>query len=99
MKKESHDEYFDYFACEAELGAEEFSYYFEVRVGKITCLYDTRGVVQETLPEYAFRVIPGFKTPKWAKGAVMYQIYVDRFYNGDPSNDVLTSDGKGGGLE
>ena len=79
MKKESHDEYFDYFACEAELGAEEFSYYFEVRVGKITCLYDTRGVVQETLPEYAFRVIPGFKTPKWAKGAVMYQIYVDRF--------------------
>ena len=26
----------------------------------------------------------------WAKGAVMYQIYTDRFYNGDPSNDVET---------
>ena len=92
MMKESHDEYFDYFACETEVEAEEFSYYFEVQVGKITCIYDTRGPVQETLPEYAFRVIPGFKTPKWAKGAVMYQIYVDRFYNGDPSNDVLTSE-------
>ena len=28
--------------------------------------------------------------PKWAKGAVMYQIYVDRFLNGDPTNDVVT---------
>lgn len=92
MMKESHDEYFDYFSCETEVEEEEFSYYFEVRAGKITCIYDTRGVVQEPSPEYAFRIIPGFKTPKWAKGAVMYQIYVDRFYNGDPSNDVLTSE-------
>lgn len=32
---------------------------------------------------------PGFSTPDWAKGAIFYQIYVDRFANGDPSNDVL----------
>ena len=31
-------------------------------------------------------------TPDWAKGAVMYQIYTDRFCNGDPSNDVLTNE-------
>ena len=31
---------------------------------------------------------PGFHTPDWAKGAIFYQIYVDRFYNGDRSNDV-----------
>ena len=92
MIKESNDEYFDYFACEIEVEDEEFSYYFEVQVGKITCIYDTRGAGKETLPEYAFRIIPGFKTPKWAKGAVMYQIYVDRFCNGDSSNDVLTSE-------
>ena len=30
--------------------------------------------------------------PDWAKGAVFYQIYVDRFYNGDPSNDVLSNE-------
>ena len=29
---------------------------------------------------------------KWAKGAVMYQIYVDRFLNGDPTNDVVTGE-------
>ena len=32
---------------------------------------------------------PGFHTPDWAKSAVFYQIYVDRFANGDPTNDVL----------
>ena len=26
-------------------------------------------------------------TPKWAKGAVIYQIFPDRFDNGDPTND------------
>ena len=39
-------------------------------------------------PHYAFRFTPGFHTPDWAKGAVQYQIFPDRFCNGDPSNDV-----------
>ena len=39
-----------------------------------------------------FEIYPGFDTPNWAKGAVMYQIYVDRFYNGDSSNDVETGE-------
>ena len=92
MYKESNDENFDYYACQMEVEEEEFSYYFEVQIGKISCIYDARGVAKEASQEYAFRVIPGFKTPQWAKGAVMYQIYVDRFYNGDSSNDVLTSE-------
>lgn len=51
-----------------------------------------RGVTKDTNEYYQFHVIPGFKTPDWAKGAVFYQIYVDRFYNGDPTNDVLTNE-------
>ncbi len=90
MSKESCDGQFDYYEHETEIENMEFCYHFEVEVGRISCIYDTRGVAREAIPEYAFRIIPGFKTPKWAKGAVMYQIYTDRFYNGDPSNDVLT---------
>lgn len=92
MLKESSDAYFDYYSCQVEVENEEFSYYFEIEAGKISCIYDTRGAVKEGMPEYNFRILPGFKTPDWAKGAVMYQIYVDRFYNGDPSNDVLTNE-------
>lgn len=30
---------------------------------------------------------PGFVTPAWTAGAVVYQVFPDRFANGDPSND------------
>ena len=30
---------------------------------------------------------PGFDVPKWAQHAVIYQIFPDRFRNGDPKND------------
>ena len=30
---------------------------------------------------------PAFATPDWAKGAVAYQIFPDRFFDGDPSNN------------
>ncbi len=55
-------------------------------------LFDTRGVVRSLDEHFKFKLIPGFKTPAWAKGAVMYQIFVDRFCNGDPTNDVLTDE-------
>ncbi len=38
-----------------------------------------------------FTIVPGFKTPDWAKEAVFYQIMVDRFRNGDTSNDQTSS--------
>lgn len=92
MTKEKPDEYFDFFSCQIELEETEFVYHFEIQAGRIVCMYDTRGVAKEVQGEFEFRIIPGFQTPAWAKGAVMYQIYVDRFYNGDPSNDVLTGE-------
>lgn len=92
MAKESSDDVFDYYAIKLQLDDKKLSYYFEVNLGRIVGYYDTRGLSQEVNEYYNFIVIPGFKTPAWAKGAVMYQIYVDRFYNGDPSNDVLTDE-------
>lgn len=92
MLKESSDEVFDYYAIEYQLENEKISYYFEINVGKVTGYYDVRGLSREINEYYDFVIIPGFKTPDWAKGAVMYQIYIDRFCNGDPSNDILTNE-------
>jgi cyclomaltodextrinase / maltogenic alpha-amylase / neopullulanase len=33
--------------------------------------------------------------PEWAKGIVWYQIFPERFYNGDPANDPVAADQKG----
>lgn len=92
MSKVSQDELFDFYEVEYQLGTEMIQYYFEIHVGKIFGYYDVRGLVKETSERMWFRVIPGFSTPDWAKGAVMYQIYVDRFYNGDKTNDVETNE-------
>lgn len=92
MLKAETDNSFDYYSHSVQLENETLVYYFEVHVGKISCYYDMRGVCKDINEYYHFRLIPGFKTPEWAKGAVFYQIYVDRFHNGDSSNDVLTNE-------
>ena len=90
-KQETVDD-FDYYACEYQLENEKLCYHFEIRTGTLVAYYDVRGLSHEPNEYYDIPVIPGFSTPAWAKGAVMYQIYVDRFCNGDPSNDVLTNE-------
>lgn len=86
------DENFDYYEVTLQLENEKISYYFEIQTGNLTCFYDRRGVVRERDEYFDLVIIPGFSTPGWAKGAVMYQIYTDRFCNGDPANDVLTNE-------
>lgn len=92
MELTESDGTFDYYSVEIALGTEPFSYYFEIVSGLLNCRYDRYGVTQEIRPQYFFRIVPGFSTPDWAKGAVMYQIMVDRFYNGDTTNDVLDNE-------
>lgn len=88
MEKSVSGDVFDYYEIEWQLSDEPFSYCFEIRKGEEVCYYNRCGVAGEIVDYYAFVIVPGFSTPEWAKGAVMYQIFVDRFYNGDPSNDV-----------
>lgn len=92
MMKYKSDDLFDWYEYDLELDDEKVAYYFEVSAGKLTCVYDFRGVAKNVEDYYKFVIVPGNHVPRWAKGAVMYQIYVDRFYNGDPSNDVLTDE-------
>ena len=76
-------------------------YAFRVRAGRTTAWYGDdagenddvrsggRGMQSRTeiegfqLTVYA----AGFTTPEWLRGAVVYEIFVDRFRNGDASND------------
>ena len=86
-KVRSGDE-FDLYEIEWQLGTEPFRYSFEIKKGEQIWYFNRYGVSDHREDYYAFTIVPGFSTPDWAKGAVMYQIFVDRFCNGDPSNDV-----------
>ncbi len=88
MTKEHSWGVFDYYSICRKLERENVRYSFEVQSGEEVLYFNRYGVTEKIEPVYDFVIVPGFSTPDWAKGAVMYQIYTDRFYNGDPSNDV-----------
>lgn len=92
MMKESNDRLFDYYVSSIRLDEQKRNYYFLIMTGKRVCYYNLKGVSNELQREYDFTIFPGFRTPDWAKGAVFYQIYVERFFNGDTGNDVLTGE-------
>ncbi len=88
MKKVSSDSLFDYYQHEITVGKDGMRYYFRIEKGDEVCFYNRLGITENTQGDFAFRITPGFHTPEWAKGAVMYQIFVDRFCRGDETNDV-----------
>ena len=83
---------FDFYTATIAVGNEPEWYYFSFSYGGNKYYYDRAGVSEEAKPNFYFRLTPGFYVPEWAKGAVMYQIYTDRFYNGDKKNDVQTGE-------
>jgi len=85
---EQSDE-FDYYATDIVVADDIIKYYFKIHAKGLSCYFSKSGVTKDIEESSFFAIIPGFHTPDWAKGAVMYQIYPDRFYNGDKSNDVL----------
>ncbi len=88
---------FDYYEIGWKLSDKPLRYCFEVNGHGMhgrseVCYYNRLGVSDHIIESQAFTIVPGFSTPDWAKGAVMYQIFVDRFYNGDTANDVETGE-------
>ncbi len=91
------DRLFDWYEAEVPVGEEALRWCFRLtgrneEGGEQVVWYDMLGPSEEHDDDYDFRVIPGFRTPDWAKGAVLYQIFPDRFCNGDPGNDVRTGE-------
>ncbi len=69
---------------------DKLSYYFIVVKGGKTFYYSKAGC-KKTVPPFFHRfiIIPSLDAPSWITDATCYQIFPDRFCNGDPSNDVM----------
>jgi glycosidase len=94
MEKANSDAMFDYWQVEVKPEHKRFSYGFRIRAGTETLWMIESGVYSEQpYPPGGYYDLPYihkndlFKVPEWAKEAVFYQIFPDRFANGDPSND------------
>ena len=94
MYKLASDELFDYWECEAVPPYRRLKYGFLLESGREKRWMTEYGFLTEPpanpdrLFEYPF-INPSnvFETPEWVKDAVFYQIFPERFANGDPSND------------
>ena len=87
MHLSESDELFDYYSVRLEVSESPLRYYFMFIAGGKKYRYTRRGIRNTIRPGDWWHVVPGFHPPEWAAGAVMYQIFVDRFSNGDPTND------------
>ena len=92
LKKVESRGWFDYYECKLPVGEDALHFYFEITSGEDMCRYNRLGVSDDMGLRRMFTITPGFHVPDWAKGAVMYQIFVDRFCNGDPTNDVVSDE-------
>ena len=88
MTKVSAEGYFDYYEHRFLMPEKVVVYRFRVEKGSDICYFNRLGATMDTQSCFDFQITPGFHTPDWAKGAVMYQIFVDRFCAGDNNNNV-----------
>lgn len=92
MTIERSDNLFDYYAYTIPSVCDRILYHYEVVCGNVKCYYNKLGVQRDNNADYDFCITPDFAVPAWTRGAVYYQIFVDRFCNGDMTNDVLDNE-------
>ena len=89
------DELFSWYEATFRCGLEPLTYRIAIDCDGEHFVYQKCGArrLEDAEPSaFDFRITPGFKTPTWAKGALQYQIFPDRFANGDPENDVVVAE-------
>ncbi len=92
MKKFLCDGQFDYYKYSFKCNTRHFNYYFTAYDEDDTICYNRLGCVKQVDEKFNFSFTANRKVPDWAKGAVFYQIYPDRFCNGTKSNDVTDNE-------
>lgn len=89
MEREKSCGGLDYYCAKTTLNEPILKYHF-VLVTEDAAFFYTQEGVQTTVPDYRhdFVIRTDYVKPDWVDGAVFYQIFPERFCNGDPSNDV-----------
>ncbi|WP_033843229.1 alpha-glycosidase [Geobacillus sp. FSL W8-0032] len=93
MKKTGSDEWFDYWLAEVQPPYRRLRYGFVLHAGEETLVYTEKGVyltppADDTAYYFCFpflHEVDLFHAPEWVKDTVWYQIFPDRFANGNPA--------------
>lgn len=83
---------YDLWEAVLTVGAIRLEYWFRARDGASQVYLNAFEISTSQPARLNFWIIPGFHTPGWAKGATWYQIFPDRFFDGNPVNNVYTGE-------
>ncbi len=92
MKKEVCRCGYDYFTYSFTCPENTVKYCIFVCDEDDSVYFNRLGPADTHRKEGDFSFVPGFHVPDWAKGVVFYQIFTDRFCNGDETNDVTDNE-------
>ncbi len=82
-----------YYEAPVHINEDRVQYHFCIAASDTTYYYTQMGITTY-VPDhtYDFVLLSNYVQPEWVKSAVFYQIFPERFCNGDRSNDVVTGE-------
>lgn len=92
MERSAQDEMFDYYQVDLTLETARFAYMFWLDDGIEQIFMNEKGFFADPPENTEFQypyIAPRdlWEPPAWSQGALVYQIFPERFANGDPNND------------
>ncbi|MGL5677421.1 MAG: glycoside hydrolase family 13 protein [Cellulosilyticaceae bacterium] len=96
MTKILSDGLFDYYETAISIEQNRYVYYFKLYTETEAVYFGENGVEEvldpKTLHYNVFQFpflheVDTHQIPEWSKSAVFYQVFIERFYDGDPSNN------------
>ena len=82
-----------YFCTSMAVHEKQMHYQFYILTEKCIYYYTQYGITTYIQDEaHDFRILTDYRQPEWVKESVFYQIFPERFYNGDNENDVRDSE-------
>lgn len=85
---------------ELKLPQHHVDYCFKLMTDEGAYYYTARGMHRSDSPDSDyFTLLAGYEAPEWVQDAIFYQIFPDRFNNGDPSNDTQAGEVERNGLK
>ncbi len=89
MEKEAENSLFTLWAGEIEIKQPRVDYHFKLMTDVGAYYYNAIGISRAESPDYYdFTLLADYHAPLWVRDQVFYQIFPERFHNGDPTNDV-----------
>ena len=82
-----------YYEASLRISEKRIQYHFYLVCADVVYFY-TQKEITTYLPDhtYDFVLLADYVQPSWVKEAVFYQIFPERFCNGDPTNDVRSGE-------